>query len=313
MLPIFVALCLLSAPAYAFWIWTPKTGRWINPKDSVKPTPKEQLRYAMDFYELGQYKEAMQEFKALLKYYPKSYEASEAQYYIGLTYEGTHELYEAFRAYQRVIDKYPFSTRVDEIIEREVKIGEAFLAGEKRKALGVYLPLENPAIEIFRRVVDNSKYGKNAARAQYLLAMALKSEGRFQEARDEFDKCVTTYPESEWPAQAQLQAADSANKMAPKADYDQELTKEAKSKLEEIIQSGTDEKLTTEAKRQMVNLNEKEAESNLGIAEFYQRQKKFDAAKIYYQDIVDSCPNCSSAIKAREKLKELEKNTDAQK
>ena len=32
-------LCVVT-PAYPYWIWTPKTGKWINPKTAVRPSPK---------------------------------------------------------------------------------------------------------------------------------------------------------------------------------------------------------------------------------------------------------------------------------
>ena len=299
--------CVLAYPAYAYWIWTPKTGRWMNPKYNVKPAPKEQLMFALELYAQAKYKETIDECRKLIKYYPKAYEASEAQFYIGLSFEGTGKPYEAYQAYQKVIDKYPFSTRLEEIIERQLKIGEAFMSGEKRKALGLELPLEDPSIEIFRKVVENSAYGKNAAKAQYLLGMTLKSLGRFQEARDELEKVAATYPESEWVAQAKFQGADCAGRIAPKADYDQELTREAKKKFEEFVLSHPEAALSRQAQSQIDVLKEKEAQGNLKIAEFYEKQEKYDSARIYYQEIVNNCPYCLSATKAREKLKELEK------
>ena len=71
--------------------------------------------------------------------------------------------------------------------------------------------------------------------------------------------------------------------------------------------SHPDTSLSREAQHQIDSLKEKEAEGNLKIAEFYERQKRYEPARIYYQEIVDNCYYCSSARKAREKLKELEK------
>jgi outer membrane protein assembly factor BamD len=301
------AFLFFTAPAFSFWVWTPRTGRWVNPKYSVKPNPREQLDFAKEFYNQGKYKEAIEECKKLLKYYPKSYQASEAQFYIGLSLEAMDKLYKAYQAYQKVIDKYPFSARIDEIIERQLKIGEVFVSGEKRKALGVRLPVENPAIEILRKVIDNSPYGKNAARAQYLLGMVFEEAGRFQEAHDEFEKVITTYPESEWVSLAKYHSAYCASKIVPEGDYDQELTRQAKEKFEEFVKTHPDEALRKEAISHIDTLKEKEAEGALKIAEFYEKQKKYNSARIYYQEIVNNCPYCQSATRARDKLKELEK------
>jgi len=158
-------------PAYSFWIWTPKSGKWVNPKSLPKDNPKEQYAYAHSFLEINKYEEAKREFRKLLKSYPKSAEAAESQYYLGVIEEKQGKLYEAYQAYQLVIDKYPFSERIQEIIEFEYKIAEKFMAGEKRKALGITLPVENPAIEIFGKVVENSTYGVLAPKAQYKLGL----------------------------------------------------------------------------------------------------------------------------------------------
>lgn len=309
---IFILICfnvflLGISPGYAFWIWSPKTGSWRNAKENVKLTPKEQLKAAQKFYDQGKYREALEESQKLIKYYPKAYEASEAQFYIGLIHEGMQKLYEGYKSYQKVIDKYPFSSRIEEIVERQLKIGQTFMSGEKRKAIGVELPVENPSIEIFRKVVENSPYGKHAAQAQYLLGMALKNVSRFQEAQGEFEKVVTTYPESEWAHSARFHAADCASKIAPKADYDQGLTQEAQRKFEEFVQSQPDAGLQEEARSQINRLKEKEAQGNLKTAGFYEKQNKPDSARIYYQEIVNNCSYCESATIAREKLKELEK------
>ena len=304
---VFGFLLFIGSPSYAFWIWSPKTGKWSNPKSSVRPNPKEQLRLAQGLYNQAKYQEAVDEYRKLIKYYPKAYEASEAQFYIGLSLEKAQKPYEAYKAYQRVIDKYPFSARINEVIEKELAIAEAFMSGEKRKALGVSLPLENPAIEILRKIVENSQYGKNASHAQYLLGMTLKNLSRFQEAQDEFDKVVTTYPESEWANPAKFQAADCASKIAPKPEYDQELTQEAKKKFEEFVESKPDASLHKEAQNKIDALEEKEAAGNLKIAHFYEKQKKYSSALIYYQEIVQNCPYCVSAKEARDKVKELEK------
>ena len=115
--------CLPLAKVYPYWIWTPKTQKWINPKTAPKPTPKEQFDFAKSLYDIKKYEEAKREFDKLLRSYPKSFEAAESQYYLGLIQEEQGNLYEAYQAYQKTIDKYPFSERIPEIIEREYKIG----------------------------------------------------------------------------------------------------------------------------------------------------------------------------------------------
>ncbi len=296
-----------ASPAYAYWIWTPKTGKWVNPKTMVKPTPKEQFDYAMEFYNLKKYDESIREFKKLIKNYPKSFEASESQYYIGRSEEEKNNLYEAFIAYQKVVDKYPFSERIKEIIEREYKIGEIFMSGEKRKALGVPLPVENPSIEIFTKVVENSTFGPLASKAQYKLGLVLKGLARFDEAEEAFNKIITNYPDSEWVEPAKFQIASCRAALSRGPEYDSGSANEAKDKFEAFLKDHPDAVLSKEAEDNISKLREKEAASNYNIAVFYEKQKAYSAARIYYDEVIDNYSDSPWAVKAKEKVEALEK------
>jgi outer membrane assembly lipoprotein YfiO len=293
--------------AYSYWIWTPKTGKWVNPKHAVRPTPKEQLDFANTIYQDKKYNEAKREFQKVIQYYPKSAEAAEAQYYLGVCEEAEDSLYEAYLAYQKVIDKYPFSERIQQIIEREFKIAEAFMAGKTRKALGINLPVENPAIEIFRKVVENSTYGPLAASAQYKLGLVLKGLGRYIEANEEFGKVVSNYPNSEWIDAAKFQIASCKASLSRSPDYDQESTSEAKKQFEEFVKEHPEANLSKDAQENIQRLNEKEAESNFGIGRFYEKQKFYDSAKIYYNLVIENYPKSIWAAKSLEKLQAMER------
>ena len=305
---IFVLILGFSiTPAYPYWIWTPKSGKWVNPKTMPKPTPKEQFEFAKAFYDDKKYEDAKREFQKLLKAYLKSFEASESQYYFGLIEEAQGNPYEAFKAYQRVIDKYPFSERIKEIIEREYKIGEAFMSGEKRKAMGITLPVENPAIEIFTKVIENSTYGPLAPAAQYKLGLALKSLLRYYEAEESFNKVISNYPDSEWSEASKFQIASCRAAVSRGPDYDQGAAKEAKEKFEEFVREHPDATLSREAEKNVQELIEKDAESTYNIGRFYEKQKAYDAAKIYYEDVINKTPYSPWAAKALERMRLLEK------
>jgi len=310
---IFVSIVLILSItniASAFWIWSPKTGKWTNPKYAAKPTPAEQLDFALRLFEEDKLKKAEREFKKLLKQYPKSEQAAEAQYYLGAIEEKRDRLYEAYLAYQKVIDMYPFSSRIGEIIEKEFRIAERFMQGEKRKAFGVVLPVENPAIEIFRKVIGNSTYGPLAAEAQYKLGLILKSLSQFFEAEEEFNKVIKNYPQSEWVPAAKFQIASCRASLSSDSDYDQEATHEAKERFEEFVLSHPDATISKEAERNIRELKEKEAKGYYDTAVFYEKQKAYEAAKIYYDTVIEDYPRSNWAAKASSRLEALEQKDE---
>ncbi|MDD2928087.1 MAG: outer membrane protein assembly factor BamD [Candidatus Omnitrophica bacterium] len=302
-----IIFALSASPAYPFWIWTPKTGKWVNPKNAAKDSPKAQFDYALGFYAEKKYPDALREFKKLLKAYPKSFEASEAQYYLGLIEEKLDNLYEAYLAYQKVIDKYPFSERIKEIIEKEYNIAEKFIAGYKRKVLGIALPVDNPAIEILTKVVENSTYGPLAPKAEYKLGLLLKGLQRYYEAEDAFNKIITNYPDSEWVEPAKFQIASCRSAVSRGPDYDQGAMQEAKQKFEEFVREHPDAVLSKEAEENIDKLQEKEAAASYNIAVFYEKQKAYQAARIYYGNVITNYSDSPWVAKARERLQAMEK------
>lgn len=297
-------------PAYSYWIWTPKSGKWVNPKNLPKDNPKEQFAYAKSYFDNQKYEDAKREFRKLLKAYSKSAEAAESQYYLGLTEEAQGKSYEAYLAYQMVIDKYPFSERIGEIIEKEYKIGERFMSGEKRKALGIDLPVDNPAIEIFAKVVENSTYGPLAPQAQYKLGLVLKGLLRYYEAEDEFNKVVTRYPDSEWASAAKYQIASCRASLSKGAAYDQGAAQDAKERFEQFVKEHPDAVLSIDAQKNIDSIREKEAQASYDIARFYEKQKDFTSAKIYYNDIINNHPESPWASQAIAGLQMMERKNE---
>ena len=291
----------------AFWVWTPETNKWTNPKLSVKETPEEQLKYAHQFREAKQYKEATREFEKLIRHYPRAREASEAQFYIGICYEDQDLLYRAFKEYQTVIDKYPFSNLAEEVVKHQYDIGEELLEGrsKKNKFVQAVMGTNYNVIDVFRAVIKNAPYGQWAAPSQYKIGLYLMENGLFDEARDEFEKVINDYPASEWVKAAKYQIAAADSKRSTSAQYDQKITQSAVKEFKDFVEVYPDAELTDEAKGQIQGLREKEAHNHFVVAEFYQKQKNIKAAKIYYEAIVKDYSTTSWAKKALQKIRTL--------
>ncbi|MEI7998238.1 MAG: outer membrane protein assembly factor BamD [Candidatus Omnitrophota bacterium] len=302
---LFIIFIFLCAPqAHAVWIWTPQTGKFVNPKWTVKSTPKEQIEFGMAFLDGKKYPEAISEFKKLIKHYPRSKEAPEAQYYIGKIQEELNKPFEAYKAYQVVIDKYPFSERAGEIVEIEYEIANQLLEGKNThgKWLEAFVG-DDRVIDVFRTVIKNAPYGKYAAISQYKIGLYLKEKGLFDEARDEFEKTMNDYPNNEWAKAAQFQIAMADTKRSGNAQHEQKTTQLAIDGFKEFVKNHPESELTPQAKAQIVRLREKEAENNFLIASFYEKQRNFKAARVYYHDVINKYDDTTWVSKALTRLK----------
>ena len=306
-----LSLCLLgtvlSTESHAFWIWTPESGEWVNPKYAVKESPQKQLEYALEFYKAEEYPEALRELRKLIKHYERAREAAEAQYYIAQVFEKQGQLFKAFQAYQEVIDKYPFTERFKEIIGREFELGNRIMEGTQyekglvKKILGS----EFDVVEIFRTVIRNDPYGEYAPEAQYKIGLYLQEKGVYDEARDAFEKVVNDYPDSKWVRPSEYQIAIVDAQRSPEAEYDQKVTQTAVRAFKEFVEKNPDAELSRQAREQIKNLREKEAENNFLIAKFYEKREEYRAAKIYYDTVATQYTDTSWASKALEKIRDL--------
>jgi outer membrane protein assembly factor BamD (BamD/ComL family) len=306
---VFLTFILFSTQVYPFWIWSPKLKKWKNPSYSPLPTPQLQLNAAIKEFEANRFKPAIKEFKKILIHYPDSQEASEAQYYLGRCWEELKKPYQAFLAYQKVIDTYPNSKRIQEIIEREYNIGEHFLNREPKKWLGIswYDLTEHPSMEIFRRIVENAPHSEYAPRAQYKLGILLFKLNRFEEAREAFGKLLDDYPESDWVEAAKYQLALSSAQISLGPDYDGTLRKEAMDKFGEFLEKHPQSQISQQAEANFKALREEEAKRNFNIAQFYQKQNKLESAIIYYEFVVNNFSDTEFAKKAQAQLKNIKR------
>jgi len=299
-----IFLTLFPSLSPADWVWTPETGKFINPKWEVKPTPEDQLEFALSYRDQGNCKKAIVEFKKLIKAYPRAKEAPEAEFYTGQCLESMVKPYEAYQAYQLVIDKYPFSERAAQIVSLEYTIANHLLENKGRsKWAETVVGSDDRVIEILRTVIRDAPYGKYAAISQYKIGLYYKEKGMYQEARDEFEKTMNDYPNSDWAQASKFQIAMADTDRASDAQHEQKVTGIAMDEFNDFVKTHPDSELTPEAKEQMARLKDKEAENNFVIAKFYEKQKNLKAARIYYKEVANNYADTSWGPKAEAHLK----------
>jgi len=305
-----VSLLASSGTAYGYWLWTPETKKFINPKYAVKDSPKEQFDWSMSFYDAKDYPRAAVEFEKLVKHYEYSEYAAKSQYYVGLCYENQGKFYLAFQNYQKTVDNFPHVENMDEIISREFNIANIFATKESPKVMGTDIMTSiDRAIEIYRKVVDNAPYGKLADEAQFKLASSLKKAERYDEAIVAFQRLIEDFPASKFTDSAKYEIANCAYNASLKPDYDIEPTNKAIAAFEDFSRANSSEELSVEAGKTIQRLKNRTAEKSMATARFYERQKHYDSAIIYYQEVLDELPDSSSAPEARKKIEELSKKS----
>ena len=304
---VFCFVGLFISEAQAVWVWTPQTRRWVNPKYAAKDTPRAQMEWALTFFEGRDYARASKEFVRLVRSYPRSELAPEAQYLAGVSFELMGRAGAAFTAYKQVLEIYPFSARFKDSVEREFSIAEQFFSGKRLELLGpIKMPALDKAIEIYQHVVDHAPYGEYADKAQMRLGECYLRQYRYEEANRAFQRVVDEYPSSPLLEQAKFKVAFCARQLSLKPSYDQSATDEAIGWHEKFIASHPTSDLMPQAQESLKQLRTIKAEGLAKIAQFYEKQGNPASAAVYYRDIINQYSDTTLAPQAVAKMKEFE-------
>ena len=310
---VILLIFLISYPLlliYPYWEWTPETGRWINPKYAPKPTPEEQWKYAMGFYNQKEWEKALREFRKLVKYYPRSSHAPEAQFMIGDCLEKLGKLYEAAKEYQKVFEKYPETKRWEEILLRQKKIADKFF--EERSEGFLHRSKEwftkthwEKAGEIYRMILRNAPYWEKADEIKFRIGECFLNAGKFEEAVKEFEELIRDYPSSSLVEKASYYLCLCWVKKSEKYPNDADLREKAEKSLKEFIAQHPNSRFLEEAERTLRKVRNNGAKMLYDIAKFYEKQGDYTAAILYYEEAFKKFPDTYWGQKANRKKKWL--------
>ena len=104
---------------------------------------------------------------------------------------------------------------------------------------------------------------------------------------------------------ARFQLTEASLKGTFRAGYDQRPTAQAIKELALFVDDYPDSGLVVEAVERIQGLRERRAEHEFQVAQFYERQEQFDAALLYYTQVVTEYAETSAAAQAAERLQAL--------
>ncbi len=299
--------------ADAYWIWTPKSKKWINPRYSAKDNPEEQFEWAQNFYKEGNFKRALKEFRKIVQEYPKSSYAPEALFFSGNCFMKLRKYYDAYLEFQKILEKYPGSSRVQDVVKKQVQIANHYFYREDLKILGSKIPrtYEYP-IEIYSQIVKNSPYGKYADYAQFYFAESYRLANKFDEAIEAYETLVNRFPQSEYVPESRYKIALSSTvSSSTEVAYTEREREKAISEFEAYMQKNDQMPRVNIARQEMEKLKKKNAEKILGIARLYEKRRKYKAALMYYKDFYRKYADHEKGGMVKNKIDELSQKIDS--
>ncbi len=311
--------------------------RYIRPGmqgDLMEKTPREKLKIAQEAYEKKDYDLALFASQLIVEERPDGESAPHAHYLIALTLEAKKFDEDAFREYQRLLDRFPTFEKRDEAAKRQLAIADRHLGGQWYRwrpqtpwlqFAGLYLPMRNSmddTAKLYEQIVTNAPYADNAIEAQLKIGRAYEkaATGWFGDAEN-FNQAVRAYEKladrygkirfdnagaaprrsDDLVAEARFSIGGAYQKHASGGEYDQSLAGKAIESYE-IFKAlhKSDADRTKQAQEQIDQMKLEQARGARVTAEFYEKQQKWVAAQVYHSRVAEFTRALSSDAVLRE-------------
>jgi outer membrane protein assembly factor BamD len=315
MQPVIRAFLVLAVTL--FLLPEPGTGSIIfraNKKAQYVPPGEEEMSGdAAELYQIGQTaekagnpKRAIRAYKSLVKRHPKDALAPTALFRAAQLQEQTHEYTPAAESYLQLVEKYPSSPHFDDAIEGQFRVGEIYLNGKKLKVLGIPVASAlDRAVTIFANVVRTAPYGRYTARAQFDIGMAREKQGANDAAIQAYQAVVDKFPDEPIAVDAQYQIGYIWFTAAQLGTNDAAAASNAKTAFQDFLFHYPKSEKAAQARKNLDILEHKQTNNSFKVAKFYDKQKYYRAAVIYYNEVIRQQPGSEESNEAKKRIDQL--------
>lgn len=316
----FLIATIAAVSQDAEWEYRPGVGFFDRKNQAIK-TPKE-------FYELGfslaqqrKTEEALAVFNLILKHVTDPELVELTKYRRGETLWSGSRFAQAYQECDDFLRLYPESAYAQKA--KRLAMESAFLLtqeGQPEMFLGI-LPLSrtsDPGINLLRSILQRYPREPFTSLYYYKLAKFLVDDGQLDKAENEIKFILSEYKDTLEAPKSILLLGEIGLLKFDAVDYDIRGLQDARRNFTRFVEEAAvlsrispeaagyvKEKLPY-AKEKIAFINEKEAEKDYRTAEYYRSKDRFRAAKMYYESILKLYPQTTWAVKAQERLKELQ-------
>jgi outer membrane protein assembly factor BamD len=313
-----VLLLLLALPyrAPAPLIYRPGEG-WSYEMPGAKGDwrklrAKDQLDLAQQAFDQKKYKLALKAAKRVIQLWPLSDYTPKAQYLIGRAFEERKQDEYAFNAYQTLLERYSKAADVKDVQHRQFVIALRYLHGQWFKLWGYipFFPSMDKTADMFEKIVQFGPYGELGPPSQMDIGAAREKEKDYPLAVKAYEMASDRYSDqAQVAAEALYKAALAYNKQARRADYDQSVAGQAISAFTDFMALYPNDPRVADSQRIIAQLKSVEAMGNFRVAQYYEKEKQWAGALVYYNEVLIKNPSSPLAGQARQRIEVLAKRT----
>lgn len=233
--------------------------------------------------------------------------AAQARFRQAELLEEAGETKKAFNAYQKFIDQFHGSSLYSTVLARQAAMAQAAADGKIRKSfLGLKSKVSvDTAAEMLGKVRDNAPKTRTAAKAQFTIGEIYHADGKWKESVDAYRKLVRDQPEAPEAPEALFRVGEVLTEQADLGNRNQATLNLAEEAFNDYLIQYPNHKRAGEARRNLAALGGRELERTLSTARFYEKSGQYDAAKVYYRNVLKEAKSGPVHDEAQRRLKAL--------
>ena len=302
------ALFLLPEPGVGSVVFQPgKKAKFVAPgEEEISGNAAELFQIGQTAEKEGNIKRAIKAYKSLVKRHPKDALAPSALFRSAQLQEQVHNYTPAAEAFLQLVERYPSSPNFEPAIEAQFRIGEIYLNGKKLKVLGIPIASAlDRAVTIFANVVRTAPYGKYTARAQFDIGLAREKQGANDAALQAYQAVVDKFPNEPIAVDAQYQIGYIWFTASQTGTKDAAAASNAKTGFQDFLFHYPKSEKAAQARANLDILEHKQTASSYQVAKFYDKQKYYRAAVIYYNEVIRQQPGSEESNEAKKRIDQL--------
>lgn len=255
----------------------------------------------------GKRSRAIKLYEKVADKYPLAPSAPEARYRQAELLEEEGSIVKSFDAYQLFLTRYQGSGNYSKAIDRQTSMAQRAADGEVKSSFaGLKTKLSTKqVVGMLEKLRDNAPRSATAAKAQFTIGELHQGKKEAKEAIEAYRKLVRDQPESSYAPEALFRVGVVLMEEADRGNRNQATLDLAGEAFSDYLIQYPGHPKNAEARRLSKNLNSRELDRSLEIAEFYYKTGQMESAKVYYRDVVKNSKSGESYDKAKARLKEL--------
>ena len=299
------ALVLPAAGAEkADLIW--KDGKWVRQAAPAEGTPEGEAALIQQKIDRRKYKSAVKSVKKFLKRYPTSPLREEVLGLAGDAELRRKRYWQAYEWYEMQLVQFPSGEYFEQALEKEIQIAEAFLAGRKRIALGIFrLSAEQEGIDILRGIAGHAPSSPQAESALLTVGEHYFNKGKWALTVEAYEQFLTLMPKSSRAPQAELSLAEALLRSYRGPHWDETPLIEAQQRYKAFVAKYPAKARKAQVGNILKEIHSARAEKQYETGRFYIRTRKGKAAAHYFRLVIEKYSDTEWATKARAELAKL--------